>query len=36
MGAINMGTIKVQVKDVANFFNNLGVLDYRILADFYG
>lgn len=24
----------MKVKDVANFFNNLGHLDYRVLADF--
>lgn len=24
----------VQVKDVANFFNNLDGLDYRVIADF--
>lgn len=29
-----MDALKVQVKDVANFFNNLGHLDYRVLADF--
>lgn len=26
----------MMVKDVANFFNNLDALDYRVLADFYG
>lgn len=31
-----MDAINVMVKDVANFFNKLGGLDYRVLADFYG
>lgn len=31
-----MELVKVQVKDVANFLSNLGGLDYRVLADFYG
>lgn len=31
-----MELVRVQVKDVANFFNILGHLDYRILTDFYG
>ena len=35
MVAINMDAIKVQVKDVANFFNNLDDLDYRVIAAFY-
>lgn len=35
MGTINMDAIKVQVKDVANFLNNLGDLDYRVIAAFY-
>lgn len=36
MGAINMNTMKVQVKDVVNFFINVDDLDYRVLANFYG
>lgn len=35
MGAINMDAINVMVKDVANFFNNLDDLDYRVIAAFY-
>lgn len=30
-----MELANVQVKDVANFFNNLDVLDYRVIAAFY-
>lgn len=36
MSEINMDTINVMVKDVANFFNNLDGIDYRVLVDFYG
>lgn len=35
MRTTNMDAIKVQVKDLANFFNYLDDIDYRILADFY-
>lgn len=35
MGAINMDSIKVQVKDVANFLDNLDGFDYRVMAAFY-
>ena len=35
MGTINMDAIKVQVKDVANFFKSLDVIDHRIIAAFY-
>lgn len=30
-----MDAINVMVKDVANFFNNLDDLDYRVIAAFY-
>ena len=30
-----MELVKVQVKDVANFFDNLCGFDYRVVADFY-
>lgn len=30
-----MDAINVMVKDVANFFNNLDGLDYRVIAAFY-
>lgn len=30
-----MDAIKVQVKDVVNFFDNLDGLDYRVMAAFY-
>lgn len=35
MREINMDTINVMVKDVANFLNNLDGLDYRVIAAFY-
>lgn len=31
-----MNEIKVEVKDIAKFFDNLDGFDYRVLADFYG
>lgn len=35
METINMAAINVMVKDVANFLDNLGGLDYRLIAEFF-
>lgn len=35
MSEINMDTINVMVKDVANFLNNLDGLDYDVIAYFF-